>query len=219
MHLRDLGRVPTGLNPDGLLTFSLTLPANSPAAGRTQLQKRLLEAVRAVPGVTDATFTNQLPLKGGCQGGTVHVEGRPAADDTRRVSFVFTTPSYQTTMAMALRAGRFLDRGQSPQGNDVTAVVNQAAVNRYWPDRNPIGASGRLNRQDGTRFEIVGVVGDVRNDGLNSPPEAELYLLPDIIPLDPVSFVAPLAAAARPAAHRASPARSDESIPCSRCTK
>ena len=189
VHLRDLGRVPTGLNPDGLLTFSLTLPASTPTAGRTQLQKRLLEAVRAVPGVTDATFTNQLPLEGCCQGGTVHVEGRPAADDTRRVSFVFTTPSYQTTMAMALRAGRFLAQADLSRDNVLTAVVNQAAVNRYWPDRNPIGASGRLNRQDGTRFEIVGVVGDVRNDGLNSAPEAELYLLADIIPLNPVSFV------------------------------
>ena len=116
VHVRDLSRVPTGLNPDGLLTFSLTLPGQAANSGqRTQLQKRLLEAVRAAPGVADATFANQLPLGGCCQGGTVHVEGRPAADDTRRVSFVFTTPSYQTTMAMALRAGRFLAEADLPK--------------------------------------------------------------------------------------------------------
>ena len=63
VHVRDLSRVPTGLNPDGLLTFSLTLPVQAADSGqRTQLQKRLLDAVRTAPGVAAATFANQLPL-------------------------------------------------------------------------------------------------------------------------------------------------------------
>ena len=69
------------------------------------------------------------------------------------------------------------------------AVVNQAAVNRYWPDRNPVGATGRLNRADGNRFEVVGVTGDVRNDGLNKVPEAEHLFARTLIPVNPMFLV------------------------------
>jgi hypothetical protein len=57
-------------------------------------QRRLLEALEALPGVTGAAITNQLPLDGCCMGGTVHVEGRPPGDDARRVSFLFVTPGF-----------------------------------------------------------------------------------------------------------------------------
>ena len=108
-------------------------------------------------------------------------------------------------MAMALRAGRFLTEADLPKDDMLVVVANQTAVNRYWPDRDPIGAYGRLNQAAGTRFQVVGVVGDVRNDGLNAAPEAELYLLADIIPLNPVSFVVRSSAAAGAAAHGAPP--------------
>ena len=81
-------------------------------------------------------------------------------------------------MAMALRAGRFLTGADLPKDDMLVVVANQTAVNRYWPDRDPIGAYGRLNQAAGTRFQVVGVVGDVRNDGLNAAPEAELTCWP-----------------------------------------
>ena len=104
-----------------------------------------------------AAVTNQLPLDGCCMGGTVHVEGRPPGDDVRRVSFLVVTPSFLPAMGMPLRAGRFLTEADTSE-DVLFAVVNQAAVNRYWPDRNPVGAFGRLNRPDGNRFQVVGVV-------------------------------------------------------------
>ena len=189
VHLGNLGRVPTGFNPDNLLTFQLTAPArivNSKTL--VPFQRRLIEALEAVPGVTGAALVNQLPLDGCCMGGTVYAEGVPPSQDARRVAFLFVTPGFMTAMGIPLRAGRFLTDADT-NDKELFAVVNQAAVNRYWPDRNPVGAYGRLNRPDGNRFQIVGVVGDVRNDGLNKAPEAEVYLLATMIPVNPMSIV------------------------------
>jgi putative ABC transport system permease protein len=189
VHLRNLSRVPTGLNSEGVLTFELTAPAGV-IASKTLVpyQKRLLESLEALPGVTSAAVTNQLPLDGCCMGGTVHVDGLPPGDDSRRVSFLFVTPSFLPAMGIPLRSGRFLTEADTSE-DVLFAVVNQAAVNRYWPDRNPVGAYGRLNRPDGNRFQVVGVVGDTRNDGLNKAPEAELYLLSTVVPVNPMSIV------------------------------
>ena len=111
----------------------------------------------------------------------MYVEGRPPGDEGRRVSFLFVTPGFLPAMGIPLRAGRFLTEADTSE-DVLFAVVNQAAVNRYWPDRNPIGVTGRLNRADGNQFQVVGVIGDIRNDGLNKTPEAELYLLASLIP-------------------------------------
>jgi predicted permease len=189
-HLRELSRTPTGFNPEGLLTFSLTLPQRAAAAtSGSQGQRRLVEAVRAIPGVRNVTFANQLPLAGCCMGGTLFVESQPAGNDARRVSFMFTTPEYISTVGVPLRAGRFLTEADAPSNGVLNVVVNQTAAARYWPNRDPIGASGRLNRPDGNPFSVVGVVGDVQNDGLNAASEAEMYMLASIVPLNPMNVL------------------------------
>jgi len=189
VHLRNLGRVPTGFEPNNVLTFQLSAPGRVVGAGSlVPFQKRLIEALEAVPGVTSAGVVNQLPLDGCCMGGTVYVEGRPPGDEGRRVAFLFVTPGFLPTMGIPLRAGRFLTEADTSE-DVLYAVVNQAAVRRYWPDRNPVGAMGRLNRPDGNRFQVVGVVGDVHNDGLNKVPEAEVYLLSALIPVNPMHLV------------------------------
>jgi len=82
-------------------------------------------------------------------------------------------------MRIPLHAGRFLNESDNRR-DPLTVVVNEAAARAYWPGRDPIGASGRLSQQDGDRFTIVGVVGDVRNNGLNRPAAPELYFLTSI---------------------------------------
>ena len=189
VHLRNLGRVPTGLEPNGVLTFELTAPARVVASkALVPYQRRLLDALEAIPSVTSAALVNQLPLDGCCLGGTVYAEGRPPGEEARRVSFLFVTPGFLPAMGIPLRAGRFLTEADTSE-DVLFAVVNQAAVNRYWPDRNPVGAYGRMNRADGNRFQVVGVVGDIRNDGLDKAPEAELYLLSSLIPVNPMTLV------------------------------
>jgi serine phosphatase RsbU (regulator of sigma subunit) len=91
------------------------------------------------------------------------------------VLLVQTTPDYLSTMRIPLRAGRWLNESDN-QPEPLNVVVNEAAALAYWPGRDPVGASGRLSQADNDPFTIVGVVGDVRNFGLNKPPAPELYV-------------------------------------------
>jgi predicted permease len=189
VHLQRLTRVSPGFNPDDLLTFEIGVPrAVFDSRDRRPYQKRMVDALAEVPGVGHVAFANQLPLDGCCFGGTLYPEGQPPTSDARRVSFMSVMPGYFTTMGIPLRAGRLLTERDTSQ-DMAFGVINEAAARRYWPDRNPVGSYARISRPDGERVQILGVVGDVRNDGLKKPTEAELYLLTAIIPVSPMRFV------------------------------
>jgi hypothetical protein len=94
-------------------------------------------------------------------------------------------------MQIPLRAGRLLaesDHNRDPRA----AVINEAAARAHWAGRDPIGASARISAPDGDRFEVVGVVGDVRNSGLNKPAAPEIYLSAaplGVNPMNPIRVV------------------------------
>ncbi len=180
-HLRNLALVPTGLDPNDLITFEVTAPRGV-SDQLVPYQRRLIEAIQLIRGVTAAGLANQLPLDGCCFGGTAYSEGGQERGQSRDVAFVFVTPGYFAAMGLQLRAGRFLAETDTSDAL-LFVVVNETAAQRYWPDRNPIGAFGHLNQPDGDRFQVVGVVRDVRNDGLAKVPRAELYLLATIAPI------------------------------------
>jgi putative ABC transport system permease protein len=189
VHLRNLGRVPVGFEPNGLVTFSLALPRPVGATPvernerRRAEQARLIDAVRQTSGVTAAAFANQLTAAT-CGGGgtTIYVDGRPPGALGQRVCVVVATPDFFSTMRIPLREGRLLNESDGQIGDPDTArmsiVINETAARSYLSGRNPIGASARLSQPDGYRLEVVGVVGDVRNNGLNRPPEPQIYLVP-----------------------------------------
>jgi serine phosphatase RsbU (regulator of sigma subunit) len=91
-------------------------------------------------------------------------------------------------MRIPLREGRWLNESDN-RPEPLNVVVNETAARAYWPGRDPIGASGRLSQPDGDRFAIVGVVGDVRNSGLNRPAEPELYLSASVLGVNPMNVV------------------------------
>ena len=156
-------------------------------------QARLLDALRQTPGVTGAALANQLP-PGLCGGTSILVEGRPAGADAERVCLMVTTPDFFPTMGIPARIGRLLNEADvqreealralelkepdKEREEPVRTVINEAAARAYFMDRNPIGATARFAGPGGSRLEIVGVVGDVRNIGLNNPVFPAIYLTP-----------------------------------------
>ena len=90
-------------------------------------------------------------------------------------------------MGIPLRRGRLLNERDNNE-KLLTAVINQAAVQRYWPDRDPVGAFGHFNSPKGDRFQIVGVVGNVRNNGLDNPCPRGLSQRA-IVSMNPINFV------------------------------
>ncbi|MGH9630994.1 MAG: FtsX-like permease family protein, partial [Bryobacteraceae bacterium] len=190
-HLGNLTRVWPGFDPNHLLTFQLTLGDTISSKGEKRVphQIRLTQALESIPGVNGVAFVNQLPLAGCCFSTTIYPEGQPVnPNSSQGISFLPVSPGYFETMRIPLRSGRLLTYHDT---NDkiLFAVINQTAARHYWPDRNPIGAYGHLASPTGSRFQVVGVVGDVRNNGLDEPTIAEIYLLSTAAAVNPMHFV------------------------------
>ncbi len=190
-HLRDLSRIRPGFDPDHLLTFQVTIgdAAQVDADKLWPQQKRLIESLQATPGVTAVAIANQLPLNGCCFSTTIYSEGREADPQAvQRTSYVVASPDYLRAMHIPLRSGRFLNE-RDGSGTRLSLVINQAAAKRDWPNQDPVGAYGHLSNPNGDRFQVVGVVGDVKNDGLSSATVPEIYLPSAGVAVNPTLFV------------------------------
>jgi predicted permease len=164
-----------GFTPRGAVeaTFDLRLQGYTPEQGR-ELQRRLLDAVRGLPGVTDAALADILPIDLHFSRTSVYSEAMLAQRDVRapRVYSSVISPGYFQTMRTPLREGRdFSERDD--EASVPVAIVNRSLANRLWPGSNAVGrrvrvgsvsawplanlAGGQRARND---LEIVGVVQD-----------------------------------------------------------
>jgi predicted permease len=190
-QMMRLGRVPPGFNPDNLLTFQLTRPEPPGLSreARQQDQGRLISALAPIPGVTAAAIVNQLPLDGCCFTTALFPDGIDLGPNfEQRVSFIAATPDYLTTMQIPLRAGRPLD-ARDVRDDPVAVLINEAAVRIYWRGASALNSFGRLSAKNGSRFQVVGIVGDVRSDGLDKPAVPEVYISNAFITLNPLHVV------------------------------
>jgi putative ABC transport system permease protein len=174
-----------------LLIDTPLAPARYPTpADRDAFYHGVLERVRALPGVESAGYTNFAPLviKGGRS--VTFVEGRPRPEQGDLFRTVAqnrgVSPGYLETLGVPLVSGRFVDARDTRDAPPV-AVINEAMVRLHWPDEDPIGKrfSFGLGGIE-TFFTVVGVVGDMRQDGLDAPPFPEVYA-----PLDQLGAGAP----------------------------
>jgi len=193
--LQRVEAVDPGFNPDRLFTARLTLPQTpyrDPARARRFIEKTVTE-VRGVPGVDAAGITTTLPLADGDWGRLLTIDGRPAARTFSQVPAVryrVVSPDYFRAMQVTFRRGRAFTNGDA-EGAPLVAVVNETAARRFWPDGDPIGARisanppealvpGMFPRPDGSmrfpRLEIVGVVGDLRQNGRESDVLPEVFV-------------------------------------------
>jgi predicted permease len=178
IQLDALLRTRPGFDPNHLLTFQVSVgEAEYPDAKKlAPYQARLLEAVQSVPGVRHAAFVNQLPLDGCCLSTTIFPDGRTIdAGAVQRVSYLVASPDYLAAMRIPLVKGRFLTERDTNE-NPVAVAINQAAADFYWPGRDPVGSYGHFGGNDGSRFQVVGVIGNTKNDKLGDPTVPEIYI-------------------------------------------
>ncbi len=134
--------------------------------------EQVLERLRALPGIESAGLTNAVPLSV-IQGGSMPVcfAGR-SEDEKEQIGYNAVDSGYLTTLRMRLLRGRLFnndDRGGAPK----VALLNQTAVDRFFNGADPLGAQiVNIYEQPIT---IVGVVNDVRQDGMAMAPTPELY--------------------------------------------
>jgi putative ABC transport system permease protein len=160
LHLQN---TPTGLVSENVLTLHLS------AAGDARHYYQIEERVRRIPGVRAAGFIQYLPLQNAGWDAYFSVEGRPPEIRSRQpmAELRYVTPGYFRAFGIPLRKGRSLTDYDNSEAMRVV-LINEALARQYFPNEDPVGK--RTNR--GT---IVGVVGDVRQFGLDRPAAPEIY--------------------------------------------
>jgi putative ABC transport system permease protein len=135
----------------------------------------VVDRLRRAPGVTGASAVSAMPLHNVGAAGALPftVEGHPPPDTEDPLADVrIVAPGYFETMKIPLLDGRLLDERDNETGPR-TSVINQTMARRYFPGRSPLGQT--IQNPHG-KSEVVGVVGDVRNQGLESEPKKQVYL-------------------------------------------
>jgi predicted permease len=167
--------VDPGFHAQHVLAVRTALPVGDYGitAKRAQYYDRILEPLRATPGVESAAFTSGLPMvfRGGIWDATVPGED-PASDRDNSVSLRFVTQDYFAAMGVPLVRGRDIQASDA-SGALPVAVVSESFVRRHWPGQDPLGRQFEI--ADSVRT-IVGVVGDMRVRGLEWPSEPQVYL-------------------------------------------
>jgi putative ABC transport system permease protein len=187
-----LMHVSPGFEPRNLLAVQLYLPQTKYREGveRTRFYAAAIERVSALPGVQSAAAVSTLPMYpvGIDFALPFTIEGKaPSADgDEPRADVRIATPGYFQTMRMPLVSGRFIDE-RDRQGAPGAMVINETMARRYFAGETPVG---RVVRNPHGRFEVVGVVGDVKHYALDADPRAELFLPAWQQPLPGMALVA-----------------------------
>jgi predicted permease len=178
--LADLTRVDTGFRSDRLLTLRTALHGERWSHTRRILfLDGLLARIRQLPGAVDAAVVSALPIDGSDWNSIFIVSDKPVPPRTELPAAAFTivSPRYFETMGTPLLTGRaFADEDSS--GSAKVIVVNEALARRVWPGESPIGKrlkQGWPESQSPWR-EVVGVVADVKFEGLAEVTPLQVYM-------------------------------------------
>jgi predicted permease len=190
--LRSFQRLTTvdpGFRPEHVLVVRFGLP-NDFTGDRAAARRRVVDRVRAVPGVVAAGATKNAPFtdRRGGEAVAFTVPGRPvpAAGEEPQVAIHPATPGYLRALGVPLLAGEDVSdaRGDSASGPGV--VVSRRMAEHFWPGRSAVGASFLVR---GEPFRVVGVAGDVRNARLDSLAGYTAYLPDASMPRSAMSLV------------------------------
>jgi putative ABC transport system permease protein len=136
--------------------------------------ERMIEAVRAVPGVGTVTaVSGGLPLSGGRVTMRIEIPGRARLkEDDAEIDTRVVTPDYLQMLRIPLLRGRYIT-ADDREGTPAVALINQTAARKYFGTADPIGQHVIVEGKDRT---IIGIVGDIRHDGPEIAPQQEAYV-------------------------------------------
>ena len=179
-----LASVDPGFRIGPALTFELSLPDSRYEKEPQQIAffDQLLPRLRGIPGVQAAGAVISLPLSGSNLVLSFEVAGRPPVPPAQQPAMQvrIATPEYFSTIGIPLRRGRTFDE-RDRAGSTPVVLLTEAAVKQYFPNEDPIGKKITLGwgRGPGTPRaggEVVGIIGDVKDAGLDEADPPQIYL-------------------------------------------
>jgi putative ABC transport system permease protein len=182
--IRSFNRL-TGVDPgfdiEGVLTARLAVTGNKRYAeleSRRSLARGIITGLGHVPGVEGIAVCTKFPAVAGSYAQVSFVGKRTETDDRPRVYWVAISPGFFRAVGARLLNGRFFTESDNENSHPVI-IINRSMALKYYPNEDPLGkfiepARGLMTKEWGPR-EIVGVVDDIKNDGLDKEAHPEVY--------------------------------------------
>jgi hypothetical protein len=172
-----------GFNPSNILVARLPFPHGQyqGAAEKQRFFSQFLPRLKGLPGVVEATETSTLPPYGGIPT-AVEIPGK-VHDDRWDAIYQLVSDGYFRTLGAKLARGRLLDEGEVSAARKV-AVVNRTLAAKYFGHDDPIGRQIEIKQLSTVAkppvaapvFEIVGIIGDIKNRGIQDPVQPEILI-------------------------------------------
>jgi putative ABC transport system permease protein len=204
-----LGRVDPGFDTHNVLTLKMSLKGAQYEKSEAveQVVRNGVEKLRAIPGVEHASATCCVPLQGG-YGLPFQIVGRPLAADSQGPfhgggGWMTISPGYFEVFKIPVKRGRTFNERDTSTSAPVV-VINEAMARQFWPKADPL--TDRLIIGKGVMREfaaererqVIGIVADIRSDGLDSDPQPQMFIpqaqVPDAanalnVSLTPISWI------------------------------
>ena len=176
-----LRNVDPGFDSSGVLTMSAAVSGTKFSQPQEEVSffQRVLGRVRALPGVLSAGLIDDIPLGGDGSHQPIAVEGRPVVPTSEQpeVDVAIISAGYVSALRIPVLRGRdFTDSDGAER--PAAILISQSLAKQFWPNENPIGKHITLSFFPGVAREVVGVVGDVKSDGLDQTRTASALYLP-----------------------------------------
>ena len=173
----QLAHVDPGFTPESATVLRLSLPQKKYALPEQQnaFAGALLERVKNLPGVQAAGLTHSMPLVSDYVLG-FNIEGRPAIapSDLPNTNYYAVTPEYFRAMGIRLIRGRVFtaqDDAKAPR----VAIINETLARQHFPNEDPIGKRINITNGPDTWREIIGIVGDIKQYGVDKATSNQSY--------------------------------------------
>ena len=176
-----LRQVHLGFQSDHVFFARIPLPLDryKTASQISSFYRPLMVRLKNLPGVLDAAETTELPPYGGDRS-DIEISGKTHTDQWK-ATYAMVSDSYFSVLKIPLMNGRTFNVAEENSARKVI-VINQTFARKYFPDDNPIGQHVRIMEMESwpdpihdAWFEIIGVIGDVKNSGLQDPIDPEMW--------------------------------------------
>ena len=172
--LQNLRSVDVGFNTNNILMFRVNPALNGYSPERmTQLYQRMQTSLEALPGVRSVSFTRNALLSGSTSITGIYKQGQ-TDKEAKDIYFMSVAPKFFDTMQIPIIMGRdFNERDAANPDN--SAIINETAAKKYWPNENPIGQRVGQNIEESAKTEIIGVIRDTKYDSVRDAAPATMY--------------------------------------------
>jgi putative ABC transport system permease protein len=174
-----------GFDPSNVVAAGIWLPVpNNPALDRyaqpevlNSFVREAVHRLKTIPGVELASMTTDLPVTHSARRGIINIEDRPVESGKGLIAEVTrVTPDYFNVLRASLARGRFFSEDDQA-GKPLALIVDESTARSFWPDRDPLGRRLSIGRAatNPPWWIVVGVIKDIRNDGLDQSGTPHIY--------------------------------------------